>query len=172
MMKLPDISLYLCSHKSSLLSIKCLKWENWLLLYLTISFLDVKGTFHYLQVKLDMTDTYQWYFVWAFLDFGTTGSFINKKFVQMHQTNTWKISWPITMFNIYRTTNEASQILEVVNMVLWYKTYSEQMLLAVSSLDKQDLILKFSWLKYYNPEVNWKKEKVEITCCPPRYSSY
>ena len=41
------------------------------------------------------------------------------------------------------------------------------MLLAVSSLNKQDLILGFSWLKDYNPE-----ENIEITCCPPRYNSY
>jgi len=90
----------------------------------------------------------------------------------MHQTNTWKISWPITVFNVYWTANEASQILEAVNMVLWYKIHSEQMLLAVSSLDKQDLILGFSWLKDYNPEVNCEKGKVEIPCCSPRCNGY
>jgi len=57
-------------------------------------------------------------------------------------------------------------------MVLWYKIHSEQILLAVSSLDKQDLILGFSWLKDYNPEVNCEKGKVEIPCCSPRCNGY
>lgn len=52
------------------------------------------------------------------------------------------------------TANKAGQMLEAVNIVLWYKTHSEQMLLTVSSLGKQDLILGYLWLKDYNSEVN------------------
>lgn len=47
------------------------------------------------------------------------------------------------MFNVNGTANKAGQISEVVNVVLQYKIYLEQMLLAVSSLGKQDLILGF-----------------------------
>ena len=83
-----------------------------------------------------------------------------------------KISWPIAMFNVNRTANEAGQISEVVDMVLQYKTYLEWMLLVFFSLGKQDLILGFSWLKNHNPEVNWEKEEIEITYCPPRCDSY
>jgi len=75
------------------------------------------------------------------------------------------------MFNINGTANEAGQILEAVNMVLWYKTHSEQMLLTVSSLRKQDLILGYHWLKDHNSEVDWKKGKVEMTYCALRYNS-
>ena len=50
----------------------------------------------------------------------------------------------MTVFNINRTTNKASQIWKVVNVVLQYKIHLEQMLLAVSSLGKQDLILEYS----------------------------
>jgi len=42
------------------------------------------------------------------------------------------------------------------------------MLLAVSSLGKQSLILGYNWLKDHNPKVDWKKEEVEMTCCPLR----
>ena len=58
------------------------------------------------------------------------------------------------MFNVDGTANKAGQISEAVNVVLQYKTYLEQMLLAVSSLGKQDLILEFLWLKDHNLEVN------------------
>jgi len=50
--------------------------------------------------------------------------------------------------------NKAGQILEVADLVLWYNTHSEQMLFVVFSLGKQDLILGYSWLKDYNPEVD------------------
>lgn len=45
------------------------------------------------------------------------------------------------------------------------------MLFIVSSLDKQDLILGYPWLKNHNPEVNQNKRKVKITCCLPKYDS-
>jgi len=37
------------------------------------------------------------------------------------------------------------------------------MFLAISSLEKQNLILGYTWLKDHNPEVNWKKDKVLMT---------
>jgi len=43
----------------------------------------------------------------------------------MHQINIWKISWLIALFNVNSPVNKASQILEVVNVVLQYKIYSE-----------------------------------------------
>ena len=89
----------------------------------------------------------------------------------MHQINTQKIFQPIAMFNVDRTANEASQISEAVDVILQYKTYSEQMLLVVSGLGKQDLILGLPWLKDHNLEVNWEKGEVEMTCCPTRCDS-
>ena len=53
----------------------------------------------------------------------------------MHLINIQKISWPIAVFNVNGTANEASQILEVVNVVLWYIIHLE-MLLVVFSLGK------------------------------------
>ena len=87
----------------------------------------------------------------------------------MHWVNIQKISQPISMFNVDGTTNKTSR---AVDIVLQYKTYLKQMLLIVSSLDKQDLILEYPWLKNHDLEVNQEKEKVEITCCFPRYNSY
>jgi len=65
--------------------------------------------------------------------------------------------------------NEASQISEVVDVVLRYKTHSERMLFAVSSLGRQNMILGYTWLKNHNPEVNWQTEEVQMNQCPPQY---
>ena len=44
--------------------------------------------------------------------------------------------------------------------------------LIVSSLGKQDLILKFMWLKSHNSEVNWQQKKVLMTYCSICHSNY
>jgi len=46
------------------------------------------------------------------------------------------------------------------------------MLLAVSSLEKQKLILGYTWLKDHNSKVDWEKEEVHIMQCPPRCERY
>jgi len=82
--------------------------------------------------------------------------------------NTQTLSRNIPVFNIDGSPNEAGQISEVVDVVLWYKTHSERMLLAVSGLGKQNLILGYDWLKDHNPKIDWEKREVEMTCCPLR----
>ena len=107
-----------------------------------------------LSVEISMTDTSKVHSIKALLDCGATDSFIDQDFIYSRGINTWTISWPIPVFNINSSSNEAGQILEVVDMVLYYWTYLEWTLLAISSLGKQNLILGCTWLKDYNPEVN------------------
>ena len=80
----------------------------------------------------------------------------------MKGMSTWSISCPIPVYNVNSFPNEAGQISEVVNVVLYYKTYSEKMLLTVSSLGKQSIILSYTWLKDHNPEVNWQTGEIHI----------
>ena len=80
----------------------------------------------------------------------------------MKGMSTWSISCPIPVYNVNSSPNEAGQISEVVNVVLYYKTYSEKMLLGVSSLGKQSIILSYTWLKDHNLEVNWQTGEIHI----------
>jgi len=59
------------------------------------------------------------------------------------------------VYNVDSSPNEAGQISEVVDVVLHYKTHSERTLLAVSSFERQNIILGYTWLKDHNLEVNW-----------------
>jgi len=86
----------------------------------------------------------------------------------MKGINTWSISRPILVYNVNSSPNETGQISEVVDVVLHYKTHSERMLFAVSSLRRQNMILSYTWLKDHNPEVNWQTEEVQMNRCPPR----
>jgi len=72
------------------------------------------------------------------------------------------------VYNVDGSPNEAGQISEVVDVVLRYKIHSERTLLAVSSLEKQNMILRYTWLKDHNPEVNWQTGEVQMNRCPPR----
>ena len=49
-----------------------------------------------------------------------------------------------------------------LTVVLRYKTHSERTLLTVSSLRRQNMILGYTWLKDYNPEVNWQTREVQM----------
>jgi len=100
------------------------------------------------------------------LDSRATRSFINQNFVRSKGINTWTLSHNIPVFNIDSSPNEAGQISKVINVLLCYKTHSERMLLAISRLEKQNLILGYNWLKDHNPWVNWEKGEVKMTHCP------
>jgi len=144
------------------------KWEKRLPKLLSISVLDARGTSLLLPVEIRTMDTSKLHSVKALLDCGATGSFIDRDFVCLKGMNTQTLSRNIPVFNVDSSPNEAGQISEVVDVVLWYKTHSERMLLTISGLGKQNLILGYDWLKNHNPKINWEKGEVKMTHCPLR----
>jgi len=142
------------------------KWEKRLPKLFMISALDARGTSLLLPVEIGTTDTSKLHSVKALLDSRATGSFIDRDFVCSKGMNTRTLSRNIPVFNVDGSPNEAGQISEVVDVVLWYKTHSKRMLLAVSGLGKQSLILGYDWLKDHNPKIDWEKGEVEMTHCP------
>jgi len=144
------------------------KWEKRLPKILSISALDMHGTFLLLPVEIGTIDMSELHSVKALLDCGATGSLIDRDFVCSRGMNTWTLSCNIPVFNVDGSPNEAGQISKVVDVVLHYKTYSERILLAVSRLRKQSLILDYDWLQNHNPKIDWEKREVEMTCCSLR----
>jgi len=142
------------------------KWEKRLPKLFSISALDARGTSLLLLVEIGTTDTSELHSVEALLDCGATGSLIDRDFIRLKGMNTQTLSHNIPIFNVNGSPNKAGHISEVVDVVLWYKTHSERMLLAVSGLGKQSLILGYNWLKDHNPKIDWEKEEVEMTRCP------
>ena len=68
--------------------------------------------------------------------------------------NTQTLLRNIPVFNVDSSPNEAGQISEVIDVVLYYKTHSKRMLLAISRLGKESLILGYDWLKDHNPKID------------------
>jgi len=119
-------------------------------------------------VEIRTTNTSKLHSIKALLDSRATGSLINWDFVCLKGINTRTLLHNILVFNINGSSNKAKQISEVVDVLLYYKTHSERMLLAISRLRKQSLILGYNWLKDYNSKIDWEKKKVKMTCCPLR----
>jgi len=93
--------------------------------------LNAQGTFLFLPVEIGTTDMSELYSIKALLDCRTTRSFINRDFVHSRGMNTQTLLCNIPVFNVDSSSNEAEQISKVMNIVLYYKTHSERMLLAI-----------------------------------------
>ena len=130
------------------------KWERRLPKLLSISALDMGGTFLLLPVEIRTTDISKLHSIKAFLDSRATGSFINRDFVCSKEINTQTLSHNIPVFNVNSSSNKAGQISKVIDILLHYKTHCKRMLLAISGLGKQSLILGYDWLKDHNPKID------------------
>ncbi len=85
-----------------------------------------------LTVELKTTDTGSEFRTNALVDSGATGSFIDSDFVHRNGISTRKLSRPVPVLNVDGTPNEGGQIMEVVDLILWYKRHGERILLAVT----------------------------------------
>jgi len=52
---------------------------------------------------------------------------------------------------------------------MFFKEHVERVRMDMCNLGKTELILGMPWLVAYNPEIDWEKGEVKITCCPPIY---
>jgi len=95
-------------------------------------------------VEIRTTDTSELHSIEALLDCRATRSLIDRDFVCSKGMNTQTLSYNILVFNVDSSPNETGQISEVVDVVLYYKTHSERMLLAISGLGKQSRILGYN----------------------------
>jgi hypothetical protein len=78
---------------------------------------------------------------------------------------------PIPVYNVDGTTNDASIITDIADMILCYDHHSEHTQLAITHRGKQSLILGYNWLCNHNLEINWQTKDVKISCCPLQCST-
>jgi hypothetical protein len=107
-----------------------------------------------LKVEIETTDTAEKKSISAFVDCGATAEFVDRHYAKSSHLNLVKLAHPIPVYNIDGTLNEAGSIMEVVNLILFYKNHLERTTFTVCSLQKQKLILEHAWLWKHNPEIN------------------
>ncbi|GLB41115.1 putative retrotransposable element tf2 155 kda protein type 1-like [Lyophyllum shimeji] len=121
-----------------------------------------------LGVEVETTDTQEILGLKALLDSGASGLFLHIRFVREHGITTRTLSRPIPVKNVDGTANAAGAITEVVDLVLRYNGHSERVVFAVTDLGEQDMILRYTWLKEHNPEIDWAAGTVSMSRCPAR----
>ena len=113
------------------------KWEKKLPSKFIIAATEGTANFLKLKVELETTDTAEVRSTNALVDCGATGEFIDQHYAKSSRFCLLKLSKPIPVFNIDSTLNEGRSVMEVVDLILWYKTHSEQGLFTVSNPRKK-----------------------------------
>jgi len=65
------------------------------------------------------------------------------------------------------TVNVGGAITHQVECNMFFKRHVERVRMDVYNLEKIEVILGMPWLAAYNPEIDWEKEEVRMTHCPP-----
>jgi hypothetical protein len=102
------------------------------------------------------------------VDSGATGLFMDTDYVRLNAISTHQLLLPILVFNVDGSANEAGEISEVAEVILWYDGHAECAQFMVTQLGQQNMILGFTWLWEHNPEVDWQSQTVWMSQCPLR----
>ena len=142
------------------------KWEKTLPRKLTIATVEEVSTSLKLKVEIKTTNTTERKSVITLLDSGTMGECIDRDYAKNQWFNLLKLANPIPVYNVDGSPNEAGLVTEVVSLILCHKNHSEQTLFCITSLGKEELILRHSWLCKHNLEIDWTKGEVKMSRCP------
>ena len=103
------------------------------------------------------------------LDSGVTGLVMSFEFTKKQGFKLKKIERSIYMRNMDGMFNKKRLIKNTVEVNIYYQEYRERTEINVIGEQKWSVILEMPWLACYNPEINWKIEKVKIMRCPKEY---
>jgi hypothetical protein len=97
-----------------------------------------------IDVEIETTDTAMKRNTNALVDCGSTGLFVDAKYVRANNISARRLTTPIPVYNVDRTANEAGAITEIADIILRYKGHAERTQLTVTWLGKQSMILSFT----------------------------
>ena len=73
---------------------------------------------------------------------------------------------PILVFNADGSQNIGGKITHLAQLKINIGGHKEVMDLGVSNLGKSDIFLGHDWLRYHNPDIDWKKRIIQFNRCP------
>ena len=100
----------------------------------------------------------------ALVNSGCSGSTINENFVKENNLLTHDIPIPIPVYNADGTMNKGGSISKFTMIELLIGDHSERLPLTVTSLSTHAIFLGFDWLKTHNPDIDWKNQKLTLSC--------
>jgi len=118
-----------------------------------------------MKVRLEKLDNHKGVAVRALLDSGATGLFMDTTFVQEKGFKIEKLKKPLLVKNINRIVNAGGAIMYQIEYNMFFKRHVERARIDICNLGKTEVILGMPWLAAYNPEIDWEKGEVKMTCC-------
>ena len=119
----------------------------------------------YIPIQVHTVDSNRPLAMKALIDCGAMAEFIDHKFVHAHKLWMYPILHPIGLYNADRSPDEIGKITEAIDRVIQYKGHRSWSKFYVSSGHKA-IVLGHTWLAEHNPDINWCKGEVKMTCCP------
>jgi len=74
---------------------------------------------------------------------------------------------PLLVRNVDGMVNAGGAITHQVECNMFFKGHVKRAIMDVCNLGKTELILGMPWLAAHNPEIDWERGEVKMTCCPP-----
>ena len=102
----------------------------------------------------------------ALLDSGANVIFINRKWARDKNIPLTLLQNPIPMFNVNGTKNSARNITHSADIIIDYQGHREKVTAKITDLGKNQVILRYTWLKKHNPDIDWTNGEVKMTRCP------
>ena len=120
-----------------------------------------------MKIELEKLENYEGVVVRALLDSGATDLFMDTTFAREKGFKIKKLKKPLLVRNVNGIVNAGGAIMYQVEYNMFFKGHMERMRMDICNLEKTEVILGMPWLAAHNPEINWEKEEVEMTRCPP-----
>ena len=120
-----------------------------------------------MKVGLEKLGNHKRVAVKALLDSGATGLFMDMIFAKEKGFKMEKLKKPLLVRNVDGTVNAGKAITHQVKCNIFFKGHVERARMDICNLGKTEVILGMPWLAAHNPEIDWEKGEVKMTCCPP-----
>jgi hypothetical protein len=102
----------------------------------------------------------------ALIDSGAQTQFVSPKFLELNQIRRRTLPKPVKVFNVDGTENSAGTIQEYVDLTLIIDEKPSIERFLVTNLGKEDMILGYSWLAKWEPEIRWSDGLIRFRNSP------
>ena len=123
----------------------------------------------WMKVGLEKLENHKGVAVKALLDSRAMGLFMDTTFAKEKGFKMEKLKKPLLVRNVDGTVNAGGAITYQVECNMFFKGHVEKVRMNICNLGKTEMILGMPWLAAHNPEIDWEKREVKMTCCPPIY---
>ena len=100
------------------------------------------------------------------VDSGSTGSCIDRRFIEEHGLTTHRSPITVTVYNADGTVNKCGKITEYVEARMTVGEHAERVHFGVVQLGNADVFLGHDWLAHHNPSIHWADGTLSFDRCP------